>query len=384
MPRAEAPLVKSAPPMPRRKIVDAEDNSGAPGVSKNLLQALAGAENGDVIYIKHGESNLVEVPPITLRPNLSVTLKPYEGCQPILVLDKAFTDKDSALFKVQGGTLQFEQMQFLLDPVQTGRESLSVVHVGEAAHCIFKKCVVSLRTTQPNIELNVVTFVDLDRMMKMDSPAPPAARVEFHECFVRGKGDLVSLRGCRLLYVEMKNSLVALDGSLLDIDAKDKNMPMGQGVRWKMERTSVFTTDSIFALRSKTGVGLTKTQADIDGCLFVSLLPEKPIVLLDMKNGDLDKFLDWRGEQNFYANFDKENVRAWKDLFSETDAKADFGKLALPKLKLSDENRQPLWEAELDWFKPAEADQKRVESFGLPADAERTLMQLLNTDDDPS
>lgn len=376
MPRAA--VAKTGPPMPKKIIVDAEDNGKTPGVFANLAGALAGAQNDDVIYIKHGDKREVMVPPVVLRPTVSsVTIKPYEGFQPILVLERS-GEKDATLFRLQKGRLQFEQLEFLLDPGQEAFDSQSVVHLGEAGHCIFKQCVITLRTEK--VQLSAVTFIDLERMMKMDSPAPGGGRVEFHECFIRGKGDLVSLRGCRLLHVDMKNSLVALDGSLLDITAADKAMAMEQGVRWKMERSSVFTTDSIFALRCMTGVGLTKTEADIKGCLFVSLLPERPVVLLDMKNSDLGEYLGWKGEQNYYANFDKDKVSEWKSLFSETRAsetKAEFGKVGLPKL--NDENRQLLWDAELDWFRPGEPE--RIQGFGLPADSAEKLKQLLSTDD---
>jgi serine/threonine protein kinase len=377
------PSVAAAPPakaMPKKLIVDPDNDRRLQDVEfEKVAEALLRAKDGDVIEIKHGKEREVEVLPVPLKAG-RVTLKAHEDFQPILVLDKAYKqEKDAALFKLQEGKLQFEQLEFLLDPGPAEFNSQSVVHLGEAGHCIFKQCVISLRSEK--IQLSAVTFLDLERMMKMDSPAPPAGRVEFHECFVRGKGDLVSLRGCRLLHVDMKNSLVALDGSLLDVTASDKAMAMEQGVRWKMEHTSVFTTDSIFALRSMTGVGLTKTEADIRGCLFVSLLPERPVVLLDMKNNsELNKYLDWRGEQNFYANFDKDKVTEWKDLFRETK---DFGKLGLPRL--SDENRQPLWDAELDWFTPGEQDeQMRIRNFGLPDDAKKTLMQLLNADDPSS
>ena len=375
MPKAAAPMAKVGPVMPKRLIVDPDDTRRMPGEFKYVAEALSRAKTDDVIEIKHGDRPEVEVLPVPLRRGDSVTLKAHEGFQPILVLDKKYQEKESALFKLQEGKLHFEQIGFLLDPGQADFASQSIVHLGEAAQCVFKQCVISLRT-ESKIPLSAVTFLDLERMMKMDSPAPPAGRVEFHECFVRGRGGLVSLRGCRLLHIDVRNSLVALDGSLLDITAADKALALDQGVRWKMERSSIFTTDSIFALRCMTGVGLTRTEADIKGCLLVSLLPEKPVVLLDMKNSELGKYLDWRGEQNFYANFDQDRVREWKDLFGET---REFGKLGLPRL--SDQNRQVLWDAELDWFRSAEPE--RIQGAGLPADAEKKLQELLNAADPP-
>ena len=73
--------------------------------------------------------------------------------------------------------------------------------------------------------------------------------------------DVVSLRGCRKLNVEMTNSLVALDGSLLDIRAINKEMAMDLGVRWNMARSSIFTNKAIFAFQFESSKGLTRTSA---------------------------------------------------------------------------------------------------------------------------
>jgi hypothetical protein len=363
--RAPALAAKTPQPASKIKIVDPNDKV-TPGVLANVAQALAGAQDGDVILIKHpeGEPDVV-MPPVALKPGISVTLKSFDGCHARLMLDKAFKDKDAALFKVHDGKLQIENIEIVLDPGQAGFETQSIVHLGETAHCAFKNCVLTLRAAN-GVPLNVVTFVDVDRMMKM--PAPSTARVEFQECFIRGKGDLVSLRGARLLYVDMKSSMVALDGSLLDIESGNKTMPMNQGVRWKMERSSIFTTESIFALHSRTAKGLTETQAEIDGCLIASLVQKQPLVYLEID--PLDKFVKWKGEQNYYANFDKDWMRYWKGLYPEM--KSEFGTLALPEFK---EDMVPrMWEATPDWFKLSDADAKTVSDYGIPALVEKRLM----------
>ena len=214
-------------------------------------------------------------------------------------------------------------------------------------------------------------------MMKSEMPTAGAGRVEFHECFVRGKGDLVALNGCRLLNVEMKKSLVTLDGSLLDIEAGSKSMPMSQGVRWDMERSSIFTTDSVFALRSKFGSVLTETHADVRGCLLASLATEPlaPVITLD-RELDFDALVKWKGQQNFYANFDK--LRDWKD----RETNMEYGRLTLPKLTQA--NQKALWEATPAWFKPTDPDEERViRDFGQPADSEKRMMQPLTEPEEP-
>jgi serine/threonine protein kinase len=363
MPKPPDPLVSNPPLMPRKKIVDADDPTL--GVFRSVAEALIGAKDGDVIHIKHGASREVPVSPVSLPRGIAVTLMPHAGYQPILVLDKTVEKKDSTLFEVQKSKLHILQMGILLDP-EAGYDARSIVQGGEGAILVFEKCTFTLKATN-TAQLSVVTFLDLDRTMKMEGPAQ-AAHVAFHDCFVRGKGNLVALHGCRLLNVEMTNSLIVLDGSLLDIEAANKAMPMDQG-RWNMAKSSVYTKDSVFALRTKNGKGLTKTHAEIKGSLLASLAPDQavPLVLLD-KDDKLGNFLDWTGEQNFYANFDhlRDDMRDWKDQFRET--KSEYSKLTFPQL--TEKMLGTLWDASPDWFIPLETEQKSIIGFGRPADSE--------------
>lgn len=345
------------------KIVDSE----SAGPFKFLAQALAGAKDGDVIYIKAGENREVVVAPFTLTGDITVTLKPFEDHKPILVLKKGFRDKDTAMFKVQDGTLKVFGMEITLDPSADGFESQSFVHLGEAATCQFVHCVFNLKATS-DVKLNVVTFVDLANMMKMGTPNTAGAGVRFDECVVRGKGDLVLLKGCRRLRVDVKSSFIALDGSLLDIESANKPMPMDEGVRWKMSKSSVFVTDSLFALRSKSnGKGLSETHVDVDNCLLVSNAPEQqPIVNLDTEGTiSLEKLFKWRGEKNYFANFEAASVIEWKTFFEPT---LESGTLTFPKL--NDEQLKTLWEATPEWFAYTET----INGFGIPPQISSKLL----------
>jgi hypothetical protein len=376
MPKAPPPVLAKAGP----KIVDADGDIGKPGVSKNLQQALLGAQDGDVIFIKHGPKDQeVKVPPIVMKPGagINVTVKPFEGHKPILILDKAFGDKDSHLIKMRDGSIRFEQMEIRLAPDEALLGTQSMFHLGEWARLYFNNCILTMRSDN-GVKCNVVTFVDIDQMMpKMAPPAAAGARVEFRECLIRGKGDLIGLRGCRLLPVEMKDCLVALDGSLLDISATNKAMPMELGVRWKMERSSIFTTKSVFAMHGMMK-GLTETKADVEGCLMACLLPEipaVPAVLFDMETEKLDepeKCFKWQGTKNYFANFDAVKIREWKNM-DLVEGASKFGALTFPKS--DDKNMiQDIWKATPEWFRPAEAEQERIVGFGIPADVEKRLI----------
>jgi hypothetical protein len=313
------------------------------------------------------------VRPVQISPGLTVTLKPYKGSRPILVLRKEFEEKDSYLFKLQKSRLEIRDMNVVIE----SKSNFSAVQMGEA-HLVFDRCIVELRAGD-TADLSVVTFLEVDRMMKMDGPTPEPSRVEFHDCFIRGKGDLIALRGCRKLSVEVTKSLVAVKGSLLDIRAASKPMPMSEGVTWKMDKSSVFTTESIFALRAEADTVLTKTHAKFRDCLLASLVPDQPLVLLQTPREEKMKdYLVWDCDQNFYANFEMAKVREWQDQFKEPASKYESLMIS-PKLNLAE-----LWKATPDWFRPTDPEQQdRISNFGMQPEWEKSFVPPPLKTDEP-
>jgi serine/threonine protein kinase len=377
------PVVAAKTPMPapKTKIVD-PDNAGL-GFYSTLAAAISEAKDGETILIRHGKVREVVVKPCTL-PKGIITIKADDGQYPILVLDESSRQRDLAMFTVEVGALQLHNLELRLDPAKAeDRIALSMVHLGESAQCAFKYCVLTLRRVK-DVQLNVVAFTDLDMgtMMKTEPGAITIPRVEFHECFVRGKGDLISVRGCRPLQVEVEDSLIAIAGQLLDIEASNKPMSIDKAMMsWKMTRSSFFTTESAFSLRSKTGKGLAKTDVKLEGCLLAGLTPEEPIASLmlnDVREDTIGDYLTWESnKQNFYANFDK--TRDWKELFPELNS--EYDKLAFPKI--TDEVKQNLWDAVPGYFKATDAELGRLKGYGLQLTPEVEQRLLPTPDDEP-
>jgi serine/threonine protein kinase len=383
--RLEAPVAISNPPMPapRTKIVDA-DKGGELGVYSTLAAAINEAKDGDAILIRHGKSREVVVKPCTLPNGITITIRPEnDGFKPILVLDDNRLDRDLAMFTVQVGALHLHDLELRLDPAKTGFVAQSVVHLGESATCSFKSCVCTLRGTKI-VQLNVVAFTDLDlgMMMKTEPGAATIPRAEFRDCFVRGKGDLISVRGCRPLQVEVEDSLIVLAGQLLDTEASNKPMPTDKAMMsWKMTRSSFFTLESAFSLRSRSGKGLAKTEVKLEGCLLAALTPEEPITSLmlnDTREDNVGDFLSCEGnKQNFYANFNR--MLDWKEQFPELNS--EYDKLVFPKI--TDEVKQNLWDAVPGYFKATDAELGRLKGYGLQLTLEVEQHLLPTLDDEP-
>src|SRR5439155_14921479 len=102
-----------------------------------------------------------------------------------------------------------------------------LVNMAQNGACTFKNCVITLNAA-PTGTVAVVALDDPGHAIKMEKGKPEArpesisglnARVTFDHCFVRGDGDLVWARVSRPFELDCSNSLVALNGSLLNVEA---------------------------------------------------------------------------------------------------------------------------------------------------------------------
>ena len=288
------------------------------------------------------------------------------------------------MFTVEIGALSLHNLEVRLNPSSARYTAQSVVHLFQSAQCSFKNCVFTLCRLNA-VQLNVVAFPDPDSGMMMTTEPGAATimpRAEFRDCFVRGKGDLVKVHGCRPLQVEVEDSLIALAGQLMDTDATNKPMPTDKALMsWKMTRSSFFTTESAFSLRSKGGKGLAKTDIRLEGCLLTGLTPEEPIVSLmlnDTREDSFGEYLSCEGNrQNFYANFHQ--MSGWKEQSRELNS--EYDKLVFPKI--TDEVKQNLWDAEPCFFKAADAELGRLKGYGLQLTPEVEQRLLPTLDDEP-
>jgi hypothetical protein len=275
-------------------------------IHKKLESALSEAEAGDVIVIKH--NGPLQIEPCKLTDKRGIKLKPWADFQPILVLGKS-ADKDAALFHLHKSQLEFEQLEFVLH-AEENRRSLSVVNLGDQSSCLFKQCVITLDGgVNPGADLDVVTLLDPREMMMPAADTGPRPEMHFVGCFVRGKGDLVSVRASRAFDLDVDKSLVCLAGSLLVCKATSaEGMPLDARAGIKLTRSTTYLTEPLIVESSatKSGRGLAFVLVDSNNCLYAAA-SSKPLVRLDGPEGEMQmkKLLAWTGSMNAYAGFDK-------------------------------------------------------------------------------
>jgi serine/threonine protein kinase len=286
------------------KVVDPKKATDtAKGVYGSLGEALAGAKTGDVIAIRHNGELPIE--PITLlKSGVSVTIRAEEGSRPVLALGKDTPDAQAALFRVHTGQLTLEGLDFVLQP-KSGFESQAVALLFGEGSVLMKHCVVTLSGRQ--VPLAAVAMADPKGAMAMPG-ATGAPRVAFEACFVRGEGDLVAARTSRPFDLDVTDSLAALTGSLLSIDAgtKESPAPLRPEIAVRLNQVTAYLGGYLVRAHA----------ASLDSLVPVACTPVKSLLvsadrraLLRLEAGPKDakaareRLLLRDGERNQYANF---------------------------------------------------------------------------------
>jgi serine/threonine protein kinase len=295
----------------KQKIVDPSAPMSKDQIYPTLTGALEDARPGDEILIKEGAKNhLVEVTPIRVRPELSVTLKPYPDQHPILTLAADADEEDAALFRLSSGQLKFEQMEFALRPDRQGFKSQVVVAMKGNAQCSFRQCLFTLadEAAVGGVHLSVVALLDpKDAMKSTVRDSRPAADIQMENCLVRGEGDILSVRASRPFELALENCIAALSGCLVSVEGCGTEPAAQPAARIRLDRVTTYLTDHLVQLRAgKNGKGLVPTVVSAVNCLFAAA-GNKAFVFLDGLDGEkqMKELFSWEGRHNAYDGFDK-------------------------------------------------------------------------------
>jgi serine/threonine protein kinase len=332
--------------MADKLIVDPSANPGN-GIYQTLSEAIRNAKAADEILIKH--TGLLRVEPIKLEKSIPLTIKPYKDkdseARPILTLERT-TDREPAMFRVHDGTLNLENLEFLLKPDQSGFTAQVAVLVVGDGECNFKNCVATLIDESRSVPLALVKLADSTGFMKMDpqparQSAPP--KLHFERCFVRGDGDFVATRASRPALVEAEDCLVALVGSFLNVEGGSKETAP-PNVQVKLRSVTAYVVDHnlvrLAARDLKWPVSLQVKEST--ECLFAfasEMAGGKAMIHLDgpeTTDAQMKQLFTWEGGlHNVYCRFDPMldqqsrdemplhtlSLDRWKVFFNEPDAR---------------------------------------------------------------
>jgi hypothetical protein len=168
--------------------------------------------------------------------------------------------------------------------------------------------------------------------------------VHLERCFVRGEGNVAAIHGNRSLDLQVEDSLVALEGSFLNVDGAGKDPATVPPIQVKLTRVTTYLTEHLVRLSAPDPHALIPVlMRPVQDCLFASTGGKALVQLdgLDTNQAQLKGLFLWEGKQNIYSKFeamvDQKSGREeattlgqekWKTFTGETDSQFTSVKFA--------------------------------------------------------
>ena len=272
---------------------------------RHFATAVGMAKPGDTIAIRSNKT--LELPPVELNnPDVRLTIQAADGFHPTLQLDPDAAKPHAALLTVYDGAVTFKNLHFHLKPGKSDKaKTRAVAAVVGSGQCSFQNCAATLE------EGNGVQLALAAIALDPDAAAPETVpRIRIKQTFIRGKGDVVSVRGSRPFDLEIDTTLAALDGSVVSVLGLAKDAHVSPLTQMTFRKVTACLNDAFLEIRAADGDrkagGLTPAQVRCDDCLFVAT-GEKPFVLAVGVDGDVltKQLLAWEGRGNVYGNYGK-------------------------------------------------------------------------------
>lgn len=280
------------------------------GVYPTLAMALAAAKRGDTVLVRHTGS--IEVEPVELKKeDTLLTIKPYPGSRPVLVPARSGLKREPGLIKLYGGTLILDGLQFRLP----GDRPPAVVVIPGGAQVELRNSVV---TFEEGDDLAAVVISDPRNEMMMMGATPdrwPTPRILVESTTLRGKGRLLTVKSSRPFELDVKNSLAALDESLIEVEPSSVDPSMAGPGNVRLNRVTAYLSESLLRLkageRKGESIGLTKTEVTATQCLFVPAKDAREaFVRVDRFDSveQVQRWMNWTARGTVYGHDKKKTM----------------------------------------------------------------------------
>lgn len=309
------PLAAEASSMPvagvRDLVVDGQGRM--PGVFATLNAALVNLPADAEATVLLRQSGTVLLMPVDLG-NRRITLRAAPGFAPELQLHPdatALADGDAALFRLDSGTLNLEQLGVRLggSPREPFRLQC-LASIRGAGRMRLTSCQVTLQgESEPRSAV-----VALGESGPGAGGLPVASRqptVGLTDTLIRGRGDVALLRRPRPFVLEVRNSVAVLQGSFLAMDfstageavASSESQRQAEPTALQLDRLSLFATQGLVWNRiGPPGMGAALLRIDASQCLFAAG-EGQPLLRLEgpRSEAELRRSLTWKGQRNLYG-----------------------------------------------------------------------------------
>jgi serine/threonine protein kinase len=301
----------------------------------SLHHALLDAQPGDRILLRlDGE---VRLDPLALDGAKlgDLTIRAAGGFHPVLTLGDT-QEADAVLFRVYNGKLRLEELELRLRPSRDATSQAVVSFLGDG-ECTFKDCLITLDRSGRTTPLMVAVLNEPGRLMrKPDATADQKPRIGLENCVVRGQGDLIWSQGGQPAELALKNSLIALTGSLLSVEGNKDMPPPMSALSVRLQRVTTYLGGNLLRLKAAKDLkSVAQIQCTPEECLFLPGAGDRVLIHLEGPESEergLKGKVSWETGKNAYGNFTTlleqqtigammqmplpSNLEAWKTSFS--------------------------------------------------------------------
>jgi serine/threonine protein kinase len=333
-----------------------EEDKLEAGVYRTLNSALADAQPGDTIAIRY--TGRLEVLPCEFeKKDTNLTIKPEGTNRPELVPSPSTLKKSTALFKLFGGRLVLDGIQVRLPSNRV--PSLAVIP--GSGQFEFRNGVI---TFEEGEDLTAVTLTDPRGEMVVGKMPPERwqpPKISFENVLLRGRGRMLNVPSSRPFELDAKNTLAALDGSLIDISPSNYDSASGGSMSVRLQRVTTYLSGNFLNIRAGEPradmmgpSGIARTDIAADNCLFL-LASESREAFVRADRFDsveqVERLLSWRGKNNIYG-YDKKKVMLE---IRPTDLETSPSKMLEGDrwLEITREEGDPFARVEYDYTHPA-------------------------------
>lgn len=276
-----------------------------------LEAACAAVTDGNVIELKYN-GRRSEKPLRVSKKN--VTIRAARGFHPTVEfsLGSVATDAHLRLIGVSSGPVHINNVAFEVSiPPFLTADRISLFAIDRAEKLRLQDVVITLSNPgqRPTALFDISTEAGqmlADMKMNTTGVARDPLEIELTECFVRGHGDLIHVRNTKPGRLSLRDTAIALDGSLLRVEGHSEKPAEQTRLELRLEHVTAIVGQSLVRLDSgdlPRELPPVKVEA-LNNILITTNNSSVVAMSGNTSEADFRKLFVWSGERNFYDGFE--------------------------------------------------------------------------------
>lgn len=317
-----------------------------------LEAACAAVTDGSVIELRYN-GRRSEKPLRVSKKN--VTIRAARGFHPVIefALGNVTTDAHLRLIGVSSGPVQINNVAFEVSvPPFFTADRISLFAIDRAEKLRLQDVAVTLSNPgqRPTALFDISTEAGqmlADMKMNTTGVARDPLEIELTECFLRGHGDLIHVRNTKPGRLTLRDTVIALDGSLLRVEGNSEKPAEQTRLELRLEHVTALVGRSVVHLDSgELPRELPPVKIDAVNNILMTTSSSALIAMSgNTSEADFRKLFVWSGEKNFYDGFEDwktiGDVGASNDKLFWLAERSDMATMPLDALTLDRDSASP-------------------------------------------